>query len=424
MTKDTIPFEQQLEIHSPVLNSGVVTFLEQMDMLGFVDSQQDPRQPVQDIIVEDKLVALGAAYKQLAKTKPLRDSISILDEGQANGTVEEVVPKAGRLLIDKNAKSTNPPEAVEEAIVWVTGVLGAKANLKAYHKLFDKALAKDEKAKAKNKTRHSNDVVTAPVLDEESAPKPKSELVAEPQPQLSIVPEVIKPQSLAPSPNNRHHIERDRRKSEQAAARAIGVFVNQLTSYIDGRTAHGEVRFKQITHEVAEALEIPLESAKEAVANAIAGSEILQINRSGGHKKIGRANSAMDELIPGTIQPSDVVISPKTQEVLLDIDDFQAVVDILTIVRDNQYANQGSTSRAIDLAMREKGYDMDASKIKSLIRSICNMSNGLVFEKRGRKSKGPKLYFKTAEDKQQFDDNPKAYTEGIFDKALFERVAA
>ncbi len=408
--------EEELKLHAPFLNKGVVTFFEEMDMLGFVHSQQDPKSKIVDrVIVEDKLMALGGAYKQVRKLKGLRDSIEILE--QVEGEVDEAVAaNVGRLLMRKSPDEVHEPVQVDDALDWVVGILADKKNLKAYHKLFDKSLASDPKLSE----------VEVPKVKRN--PKPK-------KPALVQIPEAPKKPAVSKSgirydaPTNVGiqavpdiNETREQRRLEIIESRKLAGFASGLTSYIVGRIAGGEVRYSEVTEQVAAILEIEITHAELAVDRVVANSDNLLVNRLKGSRKIGSTNKLMNELIPDSKVSGDKN-KPATsqQEVLLDIDDIDTVKNILTIIANKQHLTQGATSREIELALKAQGDVVEPKKLKILIRTICEISDQTVFEQRGnygRGRKGAQLFFKSSEGKKAFITDPNEFVDQIYEKVL------
>jgi hypothetical protein len=414
MSEENLSFEKQLEMHAPYLNQRVVTYFEKVDLLSYVHAQQDPNsRVVERIIIEDKMVALDGAYKQVKNSRRLQDSIEVLES--VEGQIDELtVSRLGKMLIGKSDEfDINSPEA-QSALQWAIDVLGDKKNIKVYHRLFDKKLAEDSKPKPSLVDKPQASIVEPETVQAEETIKTASQKRG----QTHHV-RFDQPSDVRVNPRTHLAMTTERRHSAARNARGLSDFGNSLKSFIDGSISGGEVRLNEVSRQAAEVLEIGEDAARTAILNVVASSDDLRVGSAGGSKVIGPANKSVAELFRE--EPVDSTESSVEADYPLDIDDFEIIQDILEVVASKQYVTQGSTSREIELELREKGYKVDSTKVNALIRAVCAVSEKAVFEKRGnygRSRKGPQLFFDSAAHRREFIDDPIGFTEGLFEKIL------
>ena len=418
--KNVPTFDEQLAAHRPYLRDQIATYLSSVDLLSYVmdpsDEANGPKKGLPARLLADRErneADAADAWTDAAKAINsgfVNRAVSTVEKAIDQDEPEEETKRALGSIILKGSEDIDNFESSEahEAVDWVHGLFNSPKSIETYNKLFvakEKAPRMTAKRKKAMLTPQVGDAASEIVVTIDKSIKNKPSITQEPividrQPVVTRTENTIEEIKVA-----RQNAREERR------------FATSLDRWVKEQVAAHPAAYEDVTNNLADLLDVSVNEARVAIDNTLARTKNVSVAGVTGSKSIATNEWIADRKEAAANAPE---VEKKVPTVLTFEDrDQELVKSIVAEVADLQELTQGLESSAIAHNIKLKGgVEFDKKLLNSVIREICEGSNGtLTFEARG-KGKRAKLYFNNPNAKSQFKDDPEEESYNLLVLAL------
>ncbi len=412
-------FNDQLAAHKPYLREQIATFLVNADLLEYVQSvnmaDKRPKKSLSPTELQDRLrdEADGLeAWTDAAKAVNrgfVSRAVATVEQAESENYDNDTTRSSLGAIILKHTEDVDifDQESADAAVDWVHGLFADPKHLKAYNRLF----AKDQAKKTPTPSTEST------VQEKPKTHTPRGVTITN-NPSIIITTPEEDISALAAAQNHKvtstiNQIS-DRLEQEREERR----FVTKLDRWVRDQVSGEPVKSTELVGRLVELLkDVDEDTAQNMVDNITANTErVLSVGLEG--SRVFASKSWVDARAEQSAG-NEVVEEPKYVPELT-LEDSTTVKAILEEVVVKSQMNQGVDSSKILQKLKSSGIVFDKKKLNTIIREICNASNGdLSFEKRGKTARA-KLYFDNPDAKASFRENPDDYTAEILFSVLID----